>query len=238
MGKSKAINKFKSYLRFMDQRQKTAIVLGATGLTGGILLRELLEDPRYGRVLVFSRSPVGMDHPRLEEHLGDLMSLSEFKVHFKADEVYCCIGTTKAKTPDQEKYRAIDFGIPVSAARLCSENGIGAFLVISSLGADPGSRIFYSKVKGEMEEAVLQQGIARTYILQPSIIGGERNENRMGEQIAKKLFSALKYLLIGPLKKYRSIPPEAIARAMIWLANSDYPQHRITSDKINEIAHA
>ena len=222
----------------MDLPEKTAIVLGATGLTGGILLNELLEDPRYGKVLVFSRSPLEVDHPKLEVHMGDLLSLSDFKSDFVADEVFCCIGTTKAKTPDKELYRAIDFGIAVSAARLCRENGIGTYLVMSSLGADPGSSVFYSRVKGEMEEAVLQCEIPRTFILQPSLIGGQRDEKRPGEKLAKKLFAALNFILIGPLKKYRSIPPEDIGRAMIWLANNEYPGQRIASDKIKEIAHA
>ncbi len=222
----------------MDLPEKTAIVLGATGLTGGILLRELLEDPRYGKILVFSRSPLEVSHPRLEVHLGDLLSMSDFKSDFEADEVFCCIGTTKAKTPDKELYRAIDFGIPVSAARLCSERGINTFLVMSSLGANSGSSVFYSRIKGEMEEAVLKQGIPYTYIMQPSIIGGQRDEKRPGELLAKKLFAVLNYILVGPLKKYRSIPPEDIARAMIWLANNKYSVKRIESDKIKEIAHA
>ena len=222
----------------MDLPEKTAIVLGATGLTGGILLMELLEDPRYGKVLVFSRSPLEVDHLKLEVHLGDLLSLSDFKSDFKADEVFCCIGTTRAKTPDKERYRAIDFGIPVSAARLCKENNIGTYLVISSLGADPGSSVFYSKVKGEMEEAVLQCDIGRTCILQPSLIGGQRDEKRQGEQLARKLFAFLDFMLIGPLKKYRSIPPEDIARAMIWLANNEYAGERIASDEIKKLAHA
>ncbi len=237
MGKSNGINKFKSYLSFMGQPLKTAIILGATGLTGGILLEDLLEDPRYGCVKVFTRSPVGKEHPKLEVHLGDLLSLSDFKPHFKGDEVYCCIGTTRAKTPDKEKYRAVDYGIPVEAARLCKENEIDTFLVISALGADPGSGIFYNQVKGEMEEAVLGIGIDRTFILQPALIQGPREESRPGEWIARKLFSVLDIFMVGPLRKYKSIEAADIVAAMIRLANKGHSENRIVSDTIKSLAH-
>ncbi len=221
----------------MEGSTKSAIILGATGLTGGILLDELLEDERYESVKIFSRSASKKSHPKLKEFLGDLLSLSAFRSDFKADEVYCCIGTTKSKTPDKESYRSIDYGIPVAAAALCSENDIDRFLVVSALGADAKSTIFYNRIKGEMEEAVLKQGIAETYILQPSIIGGHRDERRIGEWIAKKLFSVFNMVLVGPLKKYRSIQASSIAKAMIWLANNGYSNNRITSDEIENIAH-
>lgn len=222
----------------MQPLNKAAIILGATGLTGGILLEELLRDDRYEEVKSFSRSTTGISHPKLKEYLGDLTSLSHFKSKFTADEVYCCIGTTKSKTPDKEKYREIDYGIPVEAARLCKENDIDTFIVISALGADPGSSIFYNRLKGEMEEAVLNQNLRYTYIMQPSLISGKRTEKRAGEGIAIKLFSVLNFFLLGPLKKYRSIPPDDIARAMIWLANNDYSQTRVESDTITSLAHA
>jgi uncharacterized protein YbjT (DUF2867 family) len=221
----------------MEGSKKSAIILGATGLTGGLLLNELLADPRYNTIKIFSRSPSHMRHPKLKEFLGDLLSLSRFKPDFTADEVYCCIGTTKSKTPDKEKYRSIDYGIPVAAAQLCKENNIPTLLVISALGADAKSGIFYNKIKGQMEEAVLELGIAHTYILQPSIIGGHRDERRFGEWIAKKLFSVFNVLLLGPLKKYRSIQASSIVKAMIWLANNRYSNSRIISDEIENIAH-
>lgn len=222
----------------MDKPAKTAIILGVTGLTGGLLLNELLDDQRYSRIKAFSRSSSGIVHPKYEEHLGNLLDLIQFASKFTADEVYCCIGTTKSKTPNKDKYRKIDHGIPVEAARLCLKNKIDTFVVMSSLGANPNSSVSYSKIKGEMEEAVLELGIPKTFILQPSLISGERGEKRSGEKIAKMIFAVLNVFLIGPLRKYRSIPAEDIAKAMLWLANNDFSESRITSDKISQLANA
>ena len=215
---------------------KTAILLGATGLTGGFLLQKLLDDPTYGKVVLFSRSPVAVKDDKIEEHFIDLFKLEEYGELFNGDVVYCCIGTTKSKTPNEENYRKIDYGIPVAAARLCKENGIPTFEVISAMGSNPGSKVFYNRIKGEMEEAVLAQNIPKTYIFQPSLIAGDREEKRVFEDLAKKAMKVLNFVLQGPLEKYRSISPETIATAMIKVERSGYPRKRIQSHEIKEIA--
>lgn len=215
---------------------RSAIVLGATGLTGGYLLNILLKDPKYSKVILFSRSSVGFQHDKLEEHLIDLLELEKYKESFVADEVFCCIGTTKSKTPDNETYKKIDLGIPVTAAKLCRQNNIEKFLVISALGADANSSVFYNKVKGEMQHQVLEQGISKTYIFQPSLIAGDREEKRFFENLAIKSFKVLNKLMIGSLRKYRSIHPETIAKAMHICAKNGYSKILIESDEIQEIA--
>lgn len=215
---------------------KTAIILGATGLTGGLLLQKLLEDDRYSKIKLFSRSSSSITHPKIEEHLIDLFELSNYVKDFTADEVFCCIGTTTAKTPDKERYRNIDYGIPVSAAELCKTNNVPTLIIISALGADSNSRIFYNRTKGEMENAVLALNIPKTHILQPSLIGGQRDEKRPGEYFFKQLMKVFNPILIGSLKKYRIIHPETIVSAMVWLANHNFDQQRIVSDQIEEIA--
>jgi uncharacterized protein YbjT (DUF2867 family) len=215
---------------------KTAIILGATGLTGGVLLQQLLKDPRYGKIILFSRSSVKIENSKIEEHLVDLFQLENYKEQFKADQVFCCIGTTKSKTPNEETYRKIDYGIPVTAAKLCKENGISTFVVISALGANPDSGMFYNKVKGEMQRDVLAQKIKNTYIFQPSLIAGDRGEKRFFENVARQVMKILNYVLIGPLKKYRSIHPETIARAMLIVANKGFNKSIIESDEIKRIA--
>lgn len=220
----------------MDKKGKTAIILGATGLTGGKLLEMLLEDPDYDKVKLFSRSSVGLSHPKLEEYLGDMLQLQKFEKEFLGDIVFCCIGTTKSKTPDKEFYKKIDFGIPKSAAELARNNNIKAFIVVSALGANAKSSVFYNRIKGEMEQAVLEAELPKTYILQPSLIGGKRKEKRVGEWVFKQVMKLVNIALVGPLDKFRSISPEAIAKCMAWLAKNDYDEVRIESDKIKQIA--
>ena len=215
---------------------KTAIILGATGLTGGKLLELLLNDPNYAKIKLFSRSSVGISDPKIKEYLGDMFNLNDFKDQFTGDEVYCCIGTTKSKTPNKEFYRKIDFGIPRSAALLARENGIKTFIVISALGANAKSAIFYNRIKGQMEEAVLQAQIPKTHILQPSLIGGKRQERRIGEWIFKQLMKVAKLVMAGPLKKYKTIHPSSIAKAMVWIANNEYEKGRIPSDVIQDLS--
>lgn len=215
---------------------KTAIIIGATGLTGGLLLQRLLEDPRYQSIKLFSRNSCHIKHPKIEEHIIDLFELEKVKDLFVADEVFCCIGTTKAKTPDEELYLKIDYGIPVSVAKLCVQKGINTLVVISVLGSNKESKLFYNRTKGRMEEAVFREKIEHIYILQPSIIGGIREEKRPGETFAKVFMAFLKPILIGSLKKYRAIDPETIAKAMVWVANNSYKSGRIASDDIQKIS--
>lgn len=220
----------------MKEKGKTAIVLGATGLTGGKLLEMILEDGDYEKVKLFSRSSVGLSHPKIEEYLGDMLQLLKFEKEFVGDIVFCCIGTTKSKTPDKEFYKKIDFGIPKNAAALAHTNKIPTFIVISALGANAKSAVFYNRIKGEMEDAVLEAELPKTYILQPSLIGGKRKEKRIGELIFKQLMKLVNIVLVGPLDKFRSISPESIAKCMAWLAKNEYDEVRIESNKIRQIA--
>jgi len=215
---------------------KTAIIIGATGLTGGILLKNLIADPSYEKIKLFSRSAVKNTSLKIEEYIIDLFKIGEYKDQFVGDEVFCCIGTTSAKTKDKELYRAIDYGIPVTAAKLAIENNIKTFLVISSMGANVSSSIFYNKTKGEMERDVLELNIKNTFILRPSLIGGKRHEFRMGERISKGLMSFLSPLFLGALKKYKIISPENIVACMQNLVKNEVQQTLFSSDKIVTIA--
>ncbi|MAO10432.1 MAG: nucleoside-diphosphate sugar epimerase [Flavobacteriaceae bacterium] len=212
---------------------KTAIILGATGLTGSILLQRLLNDDSISTIKLFSRSSSNVKNPKVEEHLIDMFELESQTEHFTGDVVFCCIGTTKSKTPDKDTYKKIDYGIPVTAAKLAKQNSISQFIVISALGANSKSSVFYNKVKGQMERDVLQQNISETYILQPSLIGGDRSENRTGESIAQFFAKVFGFLIP---KKYKMIEPETIAKAMQNLMSKTYSEQRITSEKIKEIA--
>lgn len=219
----------------MNRQEKTAVVLGATGLTGNLLLKELLNDAHFTRVTLFSRKPIGFTHPKLKEHVIDVLHLKKSGHLFKGDIVFCCIGTTRSKTPNRELYRAIDYGIPVNAAELCVLNGINTFIVVSALGADAKSAIFYNKTKGEMEERVLALNIKKTHILQPALIGGNRKEKRIVEWSFKWFMKLIDPFLVGSLRKYRSISPHVIARCMLWLSKNPYEGRQIVSDEIQNI---
>ena len=216
--------------------KKTAIILGATGLTGSILLEKLINDDRYKTIKLFSRKEIDGLPSKVNQYVGNLLELENFKAEFTGDEVYCCIGTTAKKTPDKAVYTAIDYGIPVAAAKLSKENGIHTFLVVSAIGANANSSIFYNKTKGEMERDVLSEKIKHTHILQPSIIEGKRNEQRIGEKIGLTLFKLFQHLFFGKLKKYKITEAEHIAQAMINLANSTSNKQIFSSNEIEEIA--
>ncbi|MFV1449718.1 NAD(P)H-binding protein [Maribacter sp. HS] len=217
--------------------KKTAIILGASGLTGGLLLEKLIVDDRYESIKLFSRSSIKGLPNKVMQYIGDLLELEHFKNDFTGDEVYCCIGTTAKKTPDKSLYRDIDYGIPVAAAKLAKANGINTFLVISAMGANKKSSVFYNRTKGEMEQEVLNQAIPRTSILRPSLIGGERNEQRLLEKIGLVVFKVIQPLFIGLLKKYRIINADSIAQAMLNLANTtSNTDVIITSNDIEQLA--
>ena len=215
---------------------KSAIVLGATGLTGNILLKMLLDDERYNHIKVFGRNSCNIKHQKLEEYIIDLFELDHYASKFKAEEVYCCIGTTKSKTSNKDTYVKIDYGIPVAAAKLCKTNNIKTFVVISALGAKKKSKIFYNRIKGKMEAAVLEQHIPITYILQPSLITGKREEFRLGEYVMGLIMGIFKPLLrLGELKRYQPIHPETIAKCMVWVTNNSHKSGRIKSKEIHEL---
>lgn len=220
----------------MKKTGKTAIILGATGLVGGILLELLVKDKRYKKIVLFSRKSVEINNQKIEEHLCDLLELEEQQEYFKADEVFCCIGSTNAKTPDNELYRRIDYGIPIATTELCAQNNIKTLIIVSALGADANSTIFYNRIKGEMEDKVLEIKIPKTHIVQPSMIGGNRKEKRPREYFFKKMMQVLSFLLQGSLKKYRVIRPETIAKSMVWLANNDFVKNRILSDELKQLS--
>lgn len=216
--------------------KKTAIILGATGLTGGLILDQLIKDDNYQTIKLFSRSRIEGLPSKVEQYIGDMLKLEEFKTDFTADQVFCCIGTTKSNTPDKALYKKIDYGIPVTAAKLAKANGIETFLVISALGANSKSSVFYNKTKGEMERDVLKEDLKNTFILQPSLIGGDRKESRTLEAIGLAVFKVIQPLFFGKLKQYKITDPEKMAEAMIYLANKkNYAEVYITSNDIKTI---
>lgn len=190
---------------------KVAMIAGSSGLTGGFLLKMLLEAPEYREVIAYVRKPTRIQHPKLREVVMDWEKLD---APVPADDVFCCLGTTIKKAGSQEAFRRVDYEYPLHLAELQLEGGSQQFLLVSAIGADASSSIFYSRVKGELEAALQKLGYKSLHIFQPSFIAGPRKEKRVGERIGLAIFSFISPLFIGPLKKYAPIPAEHIARAM------------------------
>lgn len=215
---------------------KTAIVLGATGLTGNDLVRKLLNHTEIEKVRIFGRRSTGLIDKKIEEYLIDLFELERYEDSFRGDAVFCCIGTTRQKTPDKNIYRKIDYGIPLSCAKLAKKNKIQKLLIISSMGADSRSHVFYNRIKGEMERDVLSEEVPETYFFEPSLITGERKEPRPVEKMAGRIFEFANKILRGRFRKYRSISSETIAEAMFRVSETGYSKSRVPSDQIRIIA--
>ena len=213
-----------------------AAILGATGLTGSILLDYLLDDPDYDSVTVFSRRKLSFEHPKLTVHIIDLMDHKSIENLLKGDVVFVNIGTTLKKTPDKELYFSIDHGIPVNVSRIAKTNGFNRILVVSSMGADANSTVFYNRTKGQMEKDVIENGPAEAYIFRPSLIDGPRPERRIAERTGIMIFRILNLFLWGPLRKYRMIKAEKISKAMQLVGKNGYGQSIIESDLIADIA--
>ncbi len=201
-------------------KDKTALIFGATGLTGKALVDQILADDRYSTVRIFVRRPVGITHPKLEAVIDDLSDPGKIAGKIKGDELFCCLGTTLKKAGSKEAFTRVDLGLPAALAKIAHRNGVGKFLVISSVGANPRSGNFYLRTKGMMEEQVGQYNFRQLSIFRPSFLIGKRDEFRFGEETGKILFAVLGFLLVGPLKKYRGIKVETVARAMVTVANN------------------
>ena len=197
---------------------KTALIAGASGLTGGYLLNLLLESPEYSSVIAYVRKSSGLTHPKLKEIVVDWETLQE---PVAAVDIFCCLGTTIKKAGSQEAFRRVDYNYPLQLAQLQYRGGSQQFLLVSAMGADAKSSIFYSRVKGELENALQSIGYKSLHIFRPSFIAGPRKESRTGEKIGLAIFSILSPLFIGSLKKYAPIQAEHIARAMLRTAQKN-----------------
>lgn len=195
---------------------KTALVIGATGLVGSELLNVLLADNRFDKVRVFVRRSTGNSHTKLEEHIVNFDAIDTWKQSLTGDVLFSAMGTTLKQAGSKDAQYKIDYTYQYNVAKAASENGVPQYVLISSAGASPQSRIFYSRMKGELEEAVKKLTFSNIHILQPGMLQGHRQEPRAGERIGIAVLSVLRS--IPGLKKYRPIEGRTVARAMIHAA--------------------
>ena len=220
----------------VDKKGKRALVLGATGLVGRYCLNELLNNDLFSEVIVLTRRALPLEHAKLTVETINFDQYAISNDLLEVDCVFCCLGTTIRKAGSRSAFRKVDYQYPLDFARATNTVGKPRFIIISALGANPRSRIFYNRVKGEVERALAELKLKSLVILRPSLLTGDRDENRFGEKSATVLMQLLKPLLRGPLKKYRSIAAETVAQAMVHFAEADLRGiHIFESDKIEGV---
>lgn len=202
---------------------KTALVFGATGLVGGHLVNFLLLHPVYEKVVVFVRRPMDVEHAKLVQHVIDFDRPESYRELVKGDDIFCCLGTTMAKAGSKAAFFKVDYTYAWQAAKMASENQVNQLLVVSSVGANANSLFYYSKVKGQLEDALQRLPFWSTHIFRPSLLLGERNENRWGEQVAGRIGKVLDRFTGGLLTKYRPIEADVVAKAMVSAAQGMKP---------------
>lgn len=201
---------------------KTAAIAGASGLVGSHLLALLLEQQDYGKVIALVRKPLPVAHPKLEQQVVDFNDPETLKTG--ADDVFSCLGTTIAKAGSQEKFREIDHDYPLNLAKAAMAGGATGFYIVSAAGADSHSSIFYSRVKGELDNTLSGMGFARLGIFRPSMLLGDRQEFRLGEKIGKMLMQGLAFMIPA---KWKAVHAATVARAMLKFALGEEQGTRI-----------
>lgn len=200
---------------------RKAFIVGATGLTGGYCLQALLDNPNYSEVIALVRKPLPKTHLKLKTVVTKFDNLEHKLVNIQTDDVFCCLGTTIKKAGSEEAFKKIDLSLVVTVAELMRKQGAEQFLVISALGANKDSKVFYNRIKGEMESALEDLGYTCLRIIRPSLLLGAREEFRLGEKIGILLTPVLKSFLLGSLKKYRPVEAESVAQFMVKIGGEE-----------------
>ena len=214
---------------------KTALVFGSSGLIGGHLLSQLIENDDYNKIKIFVRSEPEINDPKVEIIKTDFNNLENHKEDIKGDDCFFCIGTTKQNSPDKSEYRRVELDVPKQIAQISKSNSVNSFLFVSSGYADPKSSGDYLKFKGEVEEELKRLNFSKLGIMRPSFLLGDRKEKRVGEKIGIFVFKLLSPLFLGPLKKMKPIHSETVAKAMIRTANENLEKNILESNEIAEL---
>jgi uncharacterized protein YbjT (DUF2867 family) len=194
---------------------KTALIAGATGLVGNQLLNLLLRESYYDKVIVLTRRAIDVSHPKAEIIITDFDQLEMHAQQLKADDVYCCLGTTIKQAKTKTAFEKADKDYPFALGKITRAGGARQFFLVSALGADRNSSIYYNRVKGEAEQLILGIGFESLHIFRPSLLLGDRKEKRAGEDAAKVVYKIFGLLIP---QKYKAIDAGKVARAMLAFA--------------------
>jgi uncharacterized protein YbjT (DUF2867 family) len=200
---------------------RSALIAGASGLIGGQCLRFLLDNAMYGKVTALVRRPLPVSHAKLEQHVVDFDRLKSFSHVIRADDVFCCLGTTRKKSGSREGYEKIDYTYPFEMAKIASGNGARQFLIVSSVGANPLSSVLYLRIKGKVEEAIKNLPFRSVHIFRPSMLVGKRKEFRWEDYVVPPLLKLAGLGMVGKLRKYRAIEGKTVAFSMVEIARMD-----------------
>ncbi|MGO8815887.1 MAG: NAD-dependent epimerase/dehydratase family protein [Terriglobia bacterium] len=207
---------------------KRALVFGSSGFVGSHLLSELLNGPDYGQVTAVTRKSLKITHPRLRTVIADYDSLAGVKSEIAADEVFLALGTTKANSPKKAEYYQVDHDYPVLAARIAKESGAKSVFLVTAVGANPHSKFFYVRTKGETERDVIALNFEHTHLFRPSMILGNRERKRsLLEEALMRCWPAINPLLTWKGDKYKGITGEDIAKALMRSAKNQTEKLKI-----------
>lgn len=215
---------------------KKAILIGATGLIGTDLLQKLLGSTSYSEVLVIARKKIIENNPKLKQLVINFDEIHQHSSEIIGDDIFCCLGSTVKKTPDLTIYKKIDYQYPLDIAQIAFGNGAKNYHLVSSMGANPKSKLFYIRTKGEIERDLQNLSFQSLHIYRPSLLDGHRKEERSAENIMINLMRMINPILVGPFRKYRSIKIEKVAAAMLNQANKNLKGvHIYNSNEIEKI---
>ena len=207
-----------------------ALIIGATGATGKDLVTQLLADDTYSEVHCFVRKPLTLTHPKLHAHVVDFETPEAWADLLRGDVAFSCLGTTLAAAGSKEAQWRVDYDYQYAFAEHCCQNGVPTFALVSAAGATAQSKLFYNRMKGQLEDAIKALGFPRLLIFQPSILI-RSNSDRSGENFTVKAFNFLNKL--GILKRYRPMPTAVLAQKMRKeVATAPKGVHTFTLDKI------
>lgn len=215
--------------------QHIAIIAGGTGLIGQHVIQNLLADDDFEKVYILNRRAIGYNHPKAKEIIVDFNNLSQHLEGISPTHAFCTLGTTIKKAGSKEAFKQVDYQYPLNFAQAVHEKGCQNFSIVTAMGTDSPSFIFYNQVKYEITEALSHMGFHSLNILQPSLLLGERPESRLGEDVAQKFFNWTKPLWKGPLKHVAGIEGKQVAKAMVLISKKDEPGiHKYPSGNLQD----
>jgi len=216
---------------------KSALIAGAGGLVGSHLLYCLLNAPEYNKITIIVRKSLGISHPKLTEAVINFNEMPKHADLFNVNDVFCCLGTTIKKAGSQDAFKKVDVDYPLSIGTQAKQYRVEKYLIVSSIGADFNSKVFYLRMKGLVEKSLTDMGLQSLFIFRPSFLAGDRKEFRFGEKMAGAIYKGVSFLMVGGLKKYKSIEALTVAKAMYKAAQMPSEGvHIYLSDEIETLA--